>query len=85
MRTSCPQPDTDPDDFVTLEMIGGSLDGGWLPIPLPLPPRFMQVVRLPNEVEVYRYEERYPKNGESTNPRVVYAFETYARTTADLT
>jgi len=44
----------------------------------------MQVVRLPNEVEVYRYEERYPKNGESTNPRVVYTFETYARTTADL-
>jgi len=84
MQTSFPQPDTHPEDFVKLEMIGGSLDGGWLPVPLPLPQRLLQLVRPTNEVEVYRYEERYPKNGESTNPRVVYKFETYARTSANL-
>lgn len=84
MQTPCPQPDTNPDEFIKLEVIGGSLDGGWIPIPLPLPERFLQLVRPPNEVEVYRYEERYPKSGDSTNPRVVYTFETYARTSADL-
>jgi hypothetical protein len=84
MSKTFPQPETHPDDFVPLEIIGGSLDGSMLPIPLPLPAEFLQVVRKPRTVEVYRREERYPAAGDDRLPRVVYVFQTYAKTDRDL-
>jgi hypothetical protein len=66
-----------------LEMIGGSLDGSMIPVPLPLPKEFLQVVRKPRDVEVYAYEERPPKEG-SSNRRIVYVFQCFARTSKDI-
>jgi hypothetical protein len=84
MSKTFPQPETHPEDFLPLEIIGGSLDGSMLPIPLPLPARFHQLVRGARDVEVYRREERYPAAGDDRLPRVVYVFQTYARTDCDL-
>ena len=84
MSKTFPQPETHPENFVTLEIIGGSLDGSTLPIPLPLPAQFLNLVRTPRDVEVYRREERYPAAGDDRLPRVVYVFQTYAMTDRDL-
>ena len=84
MSKTFPQPETHPEDFLPLEIVGGSLDGSTLPIPLPLPPRFCQLVREPRDVEVYRREERYPAAGDDRLPRVVYVFETFATTDHDI-
>lgn len=84
MSKTFPQPETNPNDFVTLEIIGGSLDGSTIPIPLPLPAQFLQLVRKPRTVEVYRREERYPAAGDDRLPRVVYVFETFATTDHDI-
>ena len=84
MSKTFPQPDTHPENFVTLEMIGGSLDGATIPVPLPLPNRFLQLVRPPRTVEVYRCEEKYPAAGDDRLPRVVYVFETFATTDHDI-
>lgn len=76
------QPDTHPDEFAKLEIVGGSLDGSIMDIPLPLPPRFLKLVRPPRGVEVYRYEERLPRAG--LPRRVVYVFDAHATTNEDV-
>lgn len=84
MSKKFPQPETNPNEFLPLEIIGGSLDGSTIPIPLPLPPEFLQIVRMPRTVEVYRRAERYPAAGDDRLPRVVYVFLTYATTDRDM-
>lgn len=83
MRSFPIQPDTHPDEFVPLEIVGGSLDGTVMPIPLPLPERFLNVVRPPRTAEAYRYEERYPTTHRGSAPKVVYVFESRVTLTED--